>query len=139
MFRECSSFPWLPPPQLGYRLPGNPPFLTRLDAQVNKTAQVLDLSVNEVGDKGTIALAEALKVSFCLFPRMFLVFLVTCLPGNPSFLTRLDAQVNKTVQVLNLRSNWVGNKGTIALADALKVSFVLFRECSPFPWLPPSR
>ena len=69
---------------LGYRLPGNPPFLTRLDAQVNKTVQVLDLSENKVGDKGTIALAEALKVSFCLVPRMFLVFLVTA-PGNPPF------------------------------------------------------
>ena len=45
--------------------------------------------------------------------------------------------MNKTVQVLILWGNWVGNKGTIALADALKVSFVLFRECSPFPWLPP--
>ena len=68
---------------------------------------------------------------------MFLVFLVTAVPGNPPFLTRLDAQVNKTVRVLNLNWNKVGDKGTIALAEALKVSFVFFRECSAFSWLPP--
>ena len=69
---------------------GNPPILTCLDAQVNKTVQVLILECNKVGDKGTIALADALKVSLCLVPRMFRVFLVTAL-GNPPFLTRLDA------------------------------------------------
>ena len=70
---------------------------------------------------------------------MFPVFLVTAsspCPGNPPF-TRLDAQVNKTVQVLNLERNGIVDEGTIALAEALKVSFVLFRECSPFSWLPP--
>ena len=56
---------------------GNPSFLTRLDSQVNKTVQVLNLQGNWVGNKGTIALADALKVSFCLVPQMFLVFLVT--------------------------------------------------------------
>ena len=65
---------------------------------------------------------------------MFPVFLVTALPGNPPFLTRLDAQVNKTVQVLNLGLNKIGDQGTIALADALKVSFVFFHECSAFFW-----
>ena len=68
----------------GYRLP--PPFSTRLDAQVNKTVQVLNLWNNYVGDKGTIALADALKVSFFLVPRMFLVFLVTCPPVTHLFL-----------------------------------------------------
>ena len=58
-------------------------------------------------------------------------------PGNPPFLTRLDAQVNKTVQVLNLKLNSIGDEGTVALAEALKVSCFLFRECSPFSWLPP--
>ena len=67
---------------------------------------------------------------------MFRVFLVTA-SGNPLFLTRLGAQVNKTVQVLNLYYNNVGDKGTIALAEALKVSFVFFRQCSAFSWLPP--
>ena len=57
--------------------------------------------------------------------------------GNPPFLIRLDAQVNKMVQVLNLRNNNVGAEGTIALAEALKVSFVFFRELSAFSWLPP--
>ena len=67
---------------------GNPPVLTCLDAQVNKTAQVLILWNNEVGDEGTIALAEALKVSFVFsanFPRMFLVFLVTPFPVTHLF------------------------------------------------------
>ena len=61
-------------------------------------------------------------------------------PGNPPFLIRLDAQVNKTVQVLDLYDNQVGDEGTVALAEALKVSFVFlsrtFRECSSFSWLP---
>ena len=56
---------------------GNPPFLTCLDAQVNQTVKELNLAENNLGDKGTIALADALKVSFCFVPRMFLVFLVT--------------------------------------------------------------
>ena len=74
-----------------------------------------------------------------MFLGTFRVVLVTACPlGNPPFLTRLDAQVNKTVQVLDLSENEVGDKGTIALAEALKVSFVLFRECSAFSWLPPS-
>ena len=68
---------------------------------------------------------------------MFPVFLVTVsLPGNPPFLIRLDAQVNKTVQVLNLEYNGAGDDGTIALAEALKVSFVFFRQLSAFSWLP---
>ena len=37
---------------------------------------------------------------------------------------------------LNLRANSIGDEGTIALAEALKVSFVCFRECSAFFWLP---
>ena len=62
----------------GYRRPpGNPPFLTCLDAQVNKTVKELNLAENNLGDKGTIALADALKVSTGLVPRMFSVFLVT--------------------------------------------------------------
>ena len=56
---------------------GNPPFLTRLDAQVNKTVQVLNLEYNKIGDQGTIALADALKVSFCLVPGTFRIFGVT--------------------------------------------------------------
>ena len=48
--------------------PGSLPRLTNFGAQVNKTVTNLNLSDNEFGDKGTIALAEALKVSFCLVP-----------------------------------------------------------------------
>ena len=70
---------------------------------------------------------------------MFLVFFGYRRPGNPPFLTRLDVQVNKTIQKLNVGRNKFGNEGAIALAEALKVSFVLFRECSPFSWLPPAR
>ena len=105
---------------LGYR-PGNPPFLAFLGAQVNKTVQMLNLGRNNIGDEGTIALAAALKVSFVLF-RECSAFSWLPPPGNPPF-TRLDAQVNKTVQVLDLSENEVGDKGTIALAKALKVSF----------------
>ena len=61
---------------------GNPPFLTRLDAQVNKTVKKLKLCDNKIGDKGTIALTDALKVSLCLVPRMFRVFLVTASPPS---------------------------------------------------------
>ena len=98
----------------------------------------LDLRYNKVGDAGTIALSEALKVSFVFFRERSPFFWLPLPPGNPLFLTRLGAQVNKTVQVLNLYYNNVGDKGTIALAEALKVSFVFFRECSAFSWLPPS-
>ena len=52
---------------------------------MNKTVQVLNLESNYVNDKGTIALAYALKVNFCLVPRMFSVFLVTAPLGNPPF------------------------------------------------------
>ena len=54
---------------------------------------------------------------------MFRVILVTSL-GKPSSLVVLFVQVNS-----------IGDEGTIALAEALKVSFVFFRECSSFPWL----
>ena len=72
----------------------------------------------------------------------FFVFLGTFLvtsPGYPPFLIRLDAQVNKTVQVLKLYNNQVGDEGTIALAEALKVSFCLFPRTYVFSWLPLSR
>ena len=68
---------------------------------------------------------------------MFLVFLVT-VPGNPSSLVVLFVQVNSTVTDLNLRFNKFGDAGTIALSEALKVSFVFFRERSSFSGLPPS-
>ena len=45
--------------------------------------------------------------------------------------------MNKTVRELNLESNNVSDEGTTALAEALKVSFVFFRELSAFSWLPP--
>ena len=46
--------------------------------------------------------------------------------------------MNKTVRELNLESNNVSDEGTTALAEALKVSFVFFRELSAFSWLPPA-
>ena len=100
--------------------------------------QVLNLRNNNFGAEGTIALAEALKVSFVFFRELSAFSWLPRPSGNPPFLTRLDAQVNKTVQVLNLELNSIGDEGTVALAAALKVSIVLFRECSAFSWLPPS-
>ena len=50
---------------LGYPLPGNPPFLTRLDVQVNKTVKKLHLSGNEhIGEEGWKAFSKALEVIF---------------------------------------------------------------------------
>ena len=99
--------------------------------------QELWLEGNEIGDQGTIALADALKVSFCLVPRTFRIFGVTAPPGNPSSLVVLFVQINNTVTDLNLRYNKFGDAGAIAISEALKVSFVFFRERSPFSWLPP--
>ena len=130
-FSEHSALFWLPPP-------GNPLFLTRLGAQVNKTVQVLNLYYNNVGDKGTIALAEALKVSFVFF-RECSAFPWLPPPGNPSSLVVLFVQINNTVTDLDLRCNEFGDAGAIAISEALKVSFVFFRERSPFSWLPPPR
>ena len=105
--------------------------------QKNTSITSIDLSWNKsIGEEGWKAFAKALEVSFVLFRETSVFFGLP--PGNPLFLTRLGAQVNKTVQVLNLYGNQVGDKGTIALAEALKVSFVFFRECSAFSWLPPS-
>ena len=67
---------------------------------------------------------------------MFRVFLVTASPGNPSSLVVLFVQINNTVTDLNLRYNKFGDAGAIAISEALKVSFVFFRERSPFFWLP---
>ena len=106
--------------------------------QKNTSITSIDLSWNKsIGEEGWKAFAKALEVSFVLFRETSVFFGLP--PGNPLFLTRLGAQVNKTVQVLNLYGNQVGDKGTIALAEALKVSFVFFRECSAFSWLPPPR
>ena len=41
-------------------------------------------------------------------------------------------QANKTIEVLNLRANKIGDAGMLLLGDALKVDFVLFREISSF-------
>ena len=45
-------------------------------------------------------------------------------------------QANKTIRVLNLRWNEIGDAGMLPLGDALKVDFVLFREISSFALLP---
>ena len=44
-------------------------------------------------------------------------------------------QANKTIRVLNLRRNRIGDAGMLPLGDALKVDFVLFREISSFALL----
>ena len=41
-------------------------------------------------------------------------------------------QANKTIRVLDLRDNEIGDAGMLPLGDALKVDFVLFREISSF-------
>ena len=44
-------------------------------------------------------------------------------------------QANKTIRVLNLGDNEIGDAGMLPLGDALKVDFVLFREISSFALL----
>ena len=39
-------------------------------------------------------------------------------------------QANKTIRMLNLGNNEIGDAGMLPLGDALKVYFVLFREIS---------
>ena len=39
-------------------------------------------------------------------------------------------QANKTIRVLKLGDNEIGDAGMLHLGDALKVDFVLFREIS---------
>ena len=105
--------------------------------QKNTSITSIDLSGNRsIGEEGWKAFAKALEVRFFLFHESSVFFGLPPRPCNPPVLTRFGAQVNKTVQVLNLERNKIGDEGTIALAEALKVSFVLFRECSPFSWLP---
>ena len=107
---------------------------------MNKTVQVLDLTSNSIGDEGTTALAEGLKVRFSSFFANFPRFFGYRSPlSNSLFLVVLSVQVNKSVKDLILMGNGIGDEGTIALAEALKVSFVFFRECSAFSWLPPPR
>ena len=48
-------------------------------------------------------------------------------------------QANKTIRVLDLSHNKIGDAGMLPLGDALKVDFVLFREISSFALLPRSR
>ena len=82
----------------------------------------LDLGYNSFGDAGTIALSEALKVSFVFFRERSSFSGLPPSPCNSLFLVVLSAQVNKSVKDLNLRANSIGDEGTIALAEALKVS-----------------
>ena len=44
-------------------------------------------------------------------------------------------QANKTIRVLNLRYNKIGDAGMLPLGDALKVSSALFGEISSFALL----
>ena len=44
-------------------------------------------------------------------------------------------QANKTIRVLDLSENKIGDAGMLPLGDALKVDFVLFREISLFALL----
>ena len=46
-------------------------------------------------------------------------------------------QANKTIRVLDLSHNKIGDAGMLPLGDALKVGFVLFREISSFALSPP--
>ena len=100
---------------------------------MNKTVRELNLESNNVSDEGTTALAEALKVSFVFFRELSAFSWLPLLPR----LTNFGAQVNTTVTNLSLEENEFGDAGAIALSEALKVSFVFFRERSPFSWLPP--
>ena len=105
--------------------------------QKNTSITSIDLSVNyNIGGEGWKAFAKALEVSFVLFRETSVFFGLPPPPGNPSFLVVLFVQVNSTVTDLNLSWNKFGDVGAIALSEALKVSFVFFRERSPFSWLP---
>ena len=98
--------------------------MTRLDTQVNKTVQTLGLKDNEIGDQGTIALTDALKVSFCLVPRTFRIFGVTAALGNVlcgMFLECCFGQVNDTLLQVDVRYNSIGAKGAELLAGAVMV------------------
>ena len=44
-------------------------------------------------------------------------------------------QANKTIKLLDLGANLIGDAGMLPLGDALKVDFVLFREISSFALL----
>ena len=44
-------------------------------------------------------------------------------------------QANKTIELLDLADNEIGDAGMLPLGDALKVDFVLFREISSFALL----
>ena len=106
----------------------------------------VNLGDNSITHAGAEALATMLKV-FLLF--LLFVYFFSCFSehsalfsehsGNPSSLIVLFVQVNNTVTDLDLRYNKVGDAGTIALSEALKVSFVFFRERSSFSGLPRPR
>ena len=108
--------------------------------QNDEKTTALDLSRSGCAHTEALVLAECLKVaeSSCFLECSVFSWLPPGLsPGNPSSLVVLFVQVNSTVTDLNLRFNEFGDAGTIALSEALKVSFVFFRERSPFSWLPP--
>ena len=88
---------------------------------------------NNISDSGMVPLSDALKVSSALSREISsFALLPLAVPGNTAILACLFVQENSAITELNLAGNRIGDKGIIPLSDAIKVSFVLFREISSF-------
>lgn len=90
--------------------------------KVNGVLTTLNLSSNQIGEKGAIAMAEALKVNGALTSLNLSYNYVGPGLGIP---LAMALKVNGVMKNLYLEFNQIGKEGAIAIADALKVNGVL--------------
>ena len=113
---------------------GYPPPVTHLISvifvlQKNTTLKELKLGLNKIGDEGGKAIGKALEVSFVLVSFFSFFGVVTPSPVTlVVYFVILVLQENKTLEILWMVDNKIGDVGTTALAKAIEVSPV----CSSF-------
>ncbi|KAF9927192.1 hypothetical protein FBU30_003438 [Linnemannia zychae] len=95
---------------------------TTLDLGYNSTLTTFNLMSNLIGDSGTQALSEALKINSTLTTLN--------LKWNPIGDSGAQAlsealKINSTLTTLSLESNKIGESGTQALSEALKINSTL--------------
>jgi hypothetical protein len=87
--------------------------------KVNTSVKTINLGCNRIGNEGAAALADALKENMSLTT----IDLASNGIGDQGASVLADAlTVNTSVTSINLDSNTIGNQGATALADALQVN-----------------
>ena len=90
--------------------------------KIQKTVQMITLSENYIGAEGAVALSDAIKINRTLTK----IQLSQNNIGDAGVVALADAiKINTTVQEIHLSKNYIHDEGAVALADAIKINMTV--------------